>query len=186
MALASAAQAQVRPVVIGVLLLVQASGYSAALANSIAAIRSDLPETLRRRRTTREMLATGAKQGGVALGVLTVVGLVIATLAAPAATPTAQLPTWTKPLHPNFKKWAPDTYRTPIGPASPAPSGSTSQAPPSQPAPSPSSTATPTRTPTAPPVTTTPTEAPETPTQTPTPKPTKTSSPKPSATDSSN
>jgi cellulose synthase/poly-beta-1,6-N-acetylglucosamine synthase-like glycosyltransferase len=174
MAIASAAQGQVRPVVIGALLLVQAAGYSAALANSISAIRADLPETLRRRRTTREVLATGAKQGGVALGVLTVAGLVLAMLAAPAATPTAQLPAWTKPLHPNVKRWLPDPHRTPLPLPTPAPSSPSGPAPSGGPtrAPSTAQTPEPTTTPSA--------SVPAEPTQTPSPKPTTTPSRTPS------
>jgi len=183
MALASAVQGQVRPVVIGVLLLVQAAGYSAALANSISAIRSELPETLRRRRTTREMLATGAKQGGVALGVLTVAGLVLAMLAAPAATPTAQLPAWTKPVHPNFKKWLPDAHRTPLPLPSPAPSEPTApsgQPSSGEPTPSPSPTGNPTPTATATPTT----QAPQSSGPTPSSTPSRTPSPRPSSTSS--
>jgi len=178
MALAAIAQAQVRPVVIGVLLLVQSASYSAALANSIAAIRSELPETLRRRRTTREMLATGAKQGGVALGVLTVAGLVIAMLAAPAATPTAQLPAWTKPLHPNFEGRSPTAHRTPVGPPTPATSSSPSKQPAtSEPTQTPSPTGTPAPTETASTTPAPPTESPESPSPTPSPTPRPTQSP---------
>ena len=150
MAVASMAQAQIRPVVIGGLLLVQAASYSAALFNSIAAIRSELPETLRQRRTTREMLATGAKQGGVAVGVLAVAGIVIAMLTAPAVGPTTQLPEWApNPQRAVEKSPSESQPSTPGESAEPAPSEPTQS-----PSPTSSSTATaPAPTATAPPTT---------------------------------
>jgi hypothetical protein len=66
-------------VAVGVLLVIQAVGYLAAPLNSMAAIRSDLPEELRRRR--REMLpswGTPARRGGLVLafGLAAAVGLI--------------------------------------------------------------------------------------------------------------
>lgn len=95
-AIASAAQADPGPAMIAGLLLMQAAGYAAAPLNSIAAIRADLPDTLRYRRTALEKLAVGAQAGGAAVGVLAVAGLVVAMLAAPAAGPQQELPAWTK------------------------------------------------------------------------------------------
>ncbi|HSI25778.1 MAG TPA: glycosyltransferase, partial [Aeromicrobium sp.] len=125
-AIASAAQADPGPIMIAGLLLMQAAGYAAAPLNSIAAIRADLPETLRYRRTTLEKLAVGAQAGGAAVGVLAVAGLVIAMLAAPAAGPQQELPGWAK-QPPHIREAVPDAPAMPKPPASepstPAPSG---------------------------------------------------------------
>lgn len=166
MALAAAAELQFRPVVIGALLLVQAAGYAAAPLNSIAAIRSELPEMLHRRRTTREMLATGAKQGGVTLGVLAAAGMVLVMLAAPAASPRAELPRWV-PDPPKVRP-APDS-----GEQAPLPGAPSPTEPPAS-VPTPSQTPQPTRAPTAsstPAPTATPPETSSTPSPTSSPSP---------------
>jgi len=76
-------------VAVGVLLITQAAGYAGAPINSVAAIRSDLPEELRRRR--REMLPSwgppAARRGGFVLvsGAAVLLGLVV--FAAPVGSP---------------------------------------------------------------------------------------------------
>jgi cellulose synthase/poly-beta-1,6-N-acetylglucosamine synthase-like glycosyltransferase len=74
---------------VGGLLLVHAIGYAAAPVNSLAAIRSELPEELRRRR--REMLPSwtgpAARRGGVLVAVLAGIGLVLLVFAAPVGAP---------------------------------------------------------------------------------------------------
>jgi cellulose synthase/poly-beta-1,6-N-acetylglucosamine synthase-like glycosyltransferase len=76
--------------VVGGLLLVQGLGYGSALVNSIAAIRSDLPEDLRRRRLLAgswERLAAPARRGGL---VLALAGSALAgfvALASPVGSP---------------------------------------------------------------------------------------------------
>jgi len=75
-------------VAVGVLVLVHAAGYAAAPLNSVAAIRSDLPEELRRRR--RDMLPSwGApvRRGGVVLVGTGALLLCLVVLAAPLGSP---------------------------------------------------------------------------------------------------
>ncbi|MDO7869099.1 glycosyltransferase family 2 protein [Nocardioides jiangxiensis] len=81
-------------IVIGVLLLVHALGYGLAPVNSLAAIRADLPEDLRRRRASglRSWTGPAARRGGilVALVATTCLGLLVvaAPVGAPDLTPT--------------------------------------------------------------------------------------------------
>ncbi|HWJ66965.1 MAG TPA: glycosyltransferase [Nocardioides sp.] len=76
-------------VVVAVLLVLHAAGYLAAPLNSLAAIRSDLPEELRRRR--REALLSwgtaGARRGGFVLVATGALLVVLVGLAAPVASP---------------------------------------------------------------------------------------------------
>jgi hypothetical protein len=82
-------------VLVGVLLAVQGVGFLAAPANSLAAIRSDLPEELRRRR--REMLPSwgrpAARRGGLVLvatvGALAALVVVAGPVGAPDLVPDA-------------------------------------------------------------------------------------------------
>ena len=76
---------------VGSLLLLQAAGFAAAPLNSLAAIRSDLPVELRRRRRERlpswERLAAPARRGALVAvtGALVLVGFVV--VAAPVGSP---------------------------------------------------------------------------------------------------
>jgi cellulose synthase/poly-beta-1,6-N-acetylglucosamine synthase-like glycosyltransferase len=76
-------------ILVGVLLLIHAIGYTSAPVNSLAAIRSDLPEELRRRR--REMLPSwtgpAARRGGLLAAALAGVGLFLLVFAAPVGAP---------------------------------------------------------------------------------------------------
>jgi cellulose synthase/poly-beta-1,6-N-acetylglucosamine synthase-like glycosyltransferase len=76
-------------VLVGSLLLVHAIGYAAAPINSIAAIRSDLPEELRRRRREALLSWTGpaARRGGILVAVIACAGLFFLAFAAPVGAP---------------------------------------------------------------------------------------------------
>jgi cellulose synthase/poly-beta-1,6-N-acetylglucosamine synthase-like glycosyltransferase len=106
-------------VLVGCLLLVHTAGYAAAPANSIAAIRSDLPEELRRRR--REMLPSwtgpAARRGGVVVAVLTAVGLCLLVFAAPVGAPDlTHVPKKVTDVVPNTRpERTPSPTRTPKG-----------------------------------------------------------------------
>lgn len=76
---------------VGSLLLLQGAGYALAPINSVAAIRSDLPADLRRRRRewrpSWERLARPARRGGVVLVVAAASAVALVALAAPLGAP---------------------------------------------------------------------------------------------------
>lgn len=87
-ALVALTRGSVGPVVVGGLLLIQAIGYAAAPLNSVAAIRADLPEELRRRRlASLQSWGTPARRGGVLVGLTAAAALAVVGLAAPLGGP---------------------------------------------------------------------------------------------------
>jgi cellulose synthase/poly-beta-1,6-N-acetylglucosamine synthase-like glycosyltransferase len=176
---------------VGVLLLVHAIGYAAAPVNSLAAIRSDLPEELRRRR--RDMLPSwtgpAARRGGVLVAVMAGLGIAFLVFAAPVGAPDlTQVPKKVTDVVPDSKPGpTPSTSRTPtsgpstnatLAPATTSTPGATSTT--SAPAPVPTRTTPTAVATTLPPATTRPTQTAQ-PTTRPTGKPTSSPSRKPTA-----
>lgn len=115
-------------VVVGMLLLVHAAGYAAAPLNSLAAINTDLPDDLRRRRREALVSWTGpvARRGGILVAATAVAAVGLLAIAAPVG--------------------APDLMRTPHGIDGIVP-GISTEKPSRTPRPTPSTVTTPTFTP---------------------------------------
>jgi cellulose synthase/poly-beta-1,6-N-acetylglucosamine synthase-like glycosyltransferase len=123
---------------VGVLLMLQAAGYLAAPANSVAAIRSDLPEPLRRRRGLLLQSWGGpVRRGGLAVAWLGVLLIGFVVLAAPVGSPDlTRLPDdAASPGQPNHSPTQPGstgptsgatTSGTTVLPGSTVPAGATS------------------------------------------------------------
>jgi len=158
------AAGSVGAVAVGVLLVMQAAGYAAAPVNSLAAIRSDLTDELRRRRRQRQGLGywgRPARRGGVLVVAAAAAGLAFLAFAAPVDGPDlGELRQRADTTHPE----TPHPTRHPSGSRSAEPSDSDQPGPAGSSTPTASPTVSPTRRPTQ----ATPTRSPTRPTQAPT------------------